>query len=230
MVINRLNSSYVPVSPQSVSGSGSASPCSCGQPGCQCAATTGSTGSKNSAGGNITPENKPVTGDDTAIAKSGTVANKTQLNEAELALVRELKQRDLKVRQHEMAHLVASGGLAQGGPSFSYQRGPDGQNYAIGGHVSIDTSPGKTPEETLQKAQTVMAAALAPADPSGQDLAVAAKASQMAVKARTELTQQQAAERSDLGRRDQDTPAGRLAQRFIAAITPRPEPFIRLAA
>lgn len=230
MVINRLNSSYFPVSPQSVSGSGSASLCSCGQPGCQCAATTGSTGSKNSAGGNITPENKKVTGDDTAIAKSGTVANKAQLNEAELALVRELKQRDLKVRQHEMAHLVASGGLAQGGPSFSYQRGPDGQNYAIGGHVSIDISPGKTPKETLQKAQTVIAAALAPADPSGQDLAVAAKASQMAVKARTELTQQQAAERSDLGRRDQDTPADRLAQRFSAAITPRPEPFIRLAA
>ena len=158
------------------------------------------------------------------------VANKTQLNEAELALVRELKQRDLRVRQHEMAHMVASGGLAQGGPNFSYQRGPDGQNYAIGGHVSIDTSPGKTPEETLQKAQTVMAAALAPADPSGQDLAVAAKASQMAVKARTELAQQQAAERSDLSRRDEDSPAGRLAQRFSAAITPRPEPFIRLAA
>ncbi len=144
--------------------------------------------------------------------------------------MRELKQRDLKVRQHEMAHLIASGGLAQGGPKFSYQRGPDGQNYAVGGHVSIDTSPGKTPEETLQKAQTVMAAALAPADPSGQDRAIAAKASQMAIKARLEIAQQQAAERGDLMRRDESSPADRLAQRFIAAITPRSEPSIRLAA
>lgn len=228
-MINRLSISYSPVYPQSAQ-IGNPSACNCGQPGCQCAAaTTGQLNSKNNPGGGIKSLNEPATGTHKAIAKSSSVANKTQLNEAELALVRELKQRDLKVRQHEMAHLVASGGLAQGGPKFSYQRGPDGQNYAIGGHVSIDTSPGKTPEETLQKAQMVLAAALAPADPSGQDLAVAAKASQMAVKARTELIQQQAAERSDSGR-NENTPASRLAQRFIAAITPRPEPFIRLAA
>ncbi|MBK8534200.1 MAG: catalase [Candidatus Competibacteraceae bacterium] len=173
-------------------------------------------------------EKKSATGKDKAV--TGAVVNKIQLNEAELAMVRELKQRDLKVRQHEMAHLAASGGLAQGGPSYSYQRGPDGQNYAIGGHVNIDTSPGKTPEENLQKAQTVLAAALAPADPSGQDLAIAAQASQRAMKARMELAQQQMAERGYLFHRGEETPAGRLAQRFVSAITPKPQPFIQLAA
>ena len=175
-------------------------------------------------------EEKPATGKSNAVAGSKSVGDKTALSETDLALVRELKQRDLKVRQHEMAHLAASGGLAQGGPSYSYQRGPDGQNYAIGGHVNIDTSPGKTPEETLQKAQTVLAAALAPADPSGQDLAIAAQASQRAMKARMELTEQQAAERGDLFHRGEETPASRLAQRFVSAITPQPQPFIQLAA
>ena len=63
------------------------------------------------------------------------------LNGSEQAMLRELKQRDQQVRQHELAHIAASGGLAQGGPSYTYQRGPDGQNYAIGGQVSLDVSP-----------------------------------------------------------------------------------------
>ncbi|HRY16385.1 MAG TPA: putative metalloprotease CJM1_0395 family protein, partial [Candidatus Competibacteraceae bacterium] len=138
--------------------------------------------------------------------------------------------RDRQVRQHEMAHIAASGGLAQGGPSYAYQRGPDGQNYAIGGQVHLDISPGKTPEETLQKAQTIQAAAVAPAEPSGQDRAIAAKASQMAMQARLELNQQEGAEKNGLSQRDEDSPARRLAQRFLSAVTPQPEPFIQLAA
>ena len=165
---------------------------------------------------------------ETGASKSSKAPN--PLNEAELAMVRELKQRDRQVRQHEMAHLAVSGGLAQGGPHYTYQRGPDGQNYAIGGHVNIDTSPGKTPEETLQKARTIQAAAMAPADPSGQDRAVAAKASQMAMQARLELNQQESAEKNGLSQRDEDSPARRLAQRFLSAVTPQLEPFIQLAA
>ena len=163
----------------------------------------------------------------------GAASNKAktqQLSDAELAVVRELKQRDRQVRQHEMAHIAASGGLAQGGPSYAYQRGPDGQNYAIGGQVHLDISPGKTPEETLQKAQTIQAAAVAPAEPSGQDRAIAAKASQMAMQARLELNQQEGAEKNGLSQRDEDSPARRLAQRFLSAVTPQPEPFIQLAA
>ena len=45
-----------------------------------------------------------------------------------------------KSRAHEMAHLAAAGGLATG-PYYEYQQGPDSKQYAVGGHVNIDTSP-----------------------------------------------------------------------------------------
>ena len=106
-------------------------------------------------------------------------SNTLRLSEDQLMLVQKLKLRDTQVRQHEQAHMTTAGGLATSGPSFSYQQGPNGVSYAIGGEVGIDTSPGKTPEETISKAERIRSAALAPADPSSQDLAVAAKASQM---------------------------------------------------
>lgn len=102
--------------------------------------------------------------------------------------LRELQQRDREVRAHEAAHLAAAGDLAQGGASYSYQRGPDGKLYAVGGEVNIDTSavPGD-PQATLQKAQRIRNAALAPAQPSAQDRAVATEASVMAAEARSAI-------------------------------------------
>lgn len=89
----------------------------------------------------------------------------------------ELRHRDREVRNHEQAHIAASGGLLRGGASFSYQRGSDGKLYAVGGEVRIDTSPvPENPKATIQKAQQIRAAALAPANPSAQDRAVAASA------------------------------------------------------
>ena len=114
-----------------------------------------------------------------------------KLSDEALAQIGKLRARDTKVRQHESAHLAAAGGLATSGASFTYQKGPDGVNYAIGGEVGIDVSPGRTPQDTIERAKTVKAAALAPADPSGPDLAVAAKAQQLEQKARTELNMQQ---------------------------------------
>jgi hypothetical protein len=104
-------------------------------------------------------------------------------------MIDQLKARDLEVRQHEQAHLAAAGGLATSGTSYTYQRGPNGISYAIGGEVGIDTSPGATPEETVQRARTIQAAALAPAEPSGPDRAVAAQAQQMEAQARAEIAQ-----------------------------------------
>jgi len=103
-----------------------------------------------------------------------------------------LQQRDRQVRAHEQAHIGASGGLAQGGPSFVYQRGPDGLNYVVGGEVTIDLSPGRSPEETITKADLVRAAALAPGDPSPADLSIAARATQMELQARFEQAQKRA--------------------------------------
>ena len=78
-----------------------------------------------------------------------------------------LRQRDQEVRLHEQAHLLAAGPYAKGAPSYTYQTGPDGQRYAVGGEVPIDLSPVPgNPQATLQKALTIRRAALAPTDPS----------------------------------------------------------------
>jgi len=109
------------------------------------------------------------------------------LSQEEQAKIDQLKATDTKVRQHEQSHLAIAGGLATSGASYTYERGPNGVNYAVAGEVNINTSPGRTPEETLERARTIQAAALAPADPSGQDRAVAARAMQMAQEAQAEI-------------------------------------------
>lgn len=116
--------------------------------------------------------------------------NNGELSESDLKVVSQLKQRDAEVRSHEAAHLAAAGGIATGGASFEYQQGPDGGQYAIGGEVRIDTSPvAGDPAATLQKADTIRRAALAPAEPSGPDMQAAASATAMAAKAQAELMQ-----------------------------------------
>ena len=99
-----------------------------------------------------------------------------------------LKQRDQEVRNHEQAHMMAGGALVRGGATYSYSTGPDGKRYAVGGEVQIDTSAvDGDPRATLRKAQQVRNAAMAPAEPSGQDQAVAAEAANMEMKAQREL-------------------------------------------
>ena len=130
--------------------------------------------------------------DTLATASTATVPTGSELTPEEQQAVEELKARDREVRTHEMAHVLAGGAYVTSGPSYTYQTGPDGKGYAVGGSVGIDTSPVEgNPEATIQKMQTVMAAALAPTQPSGQDLKVAAAARQAEAKARTELAQLQ---------------------------------------
>lgn len=106
--------------------------------------------------------------------------------------IQALKDRDREVRIHEQAHLSAAGGIAVSGAQFSFTTGPDGQRYAIGGEVNIDTSPvSGDPEATLRKADAIRRAALAPAQPSSQDFSVASSAASMANNARIELLRQQ---------------------------------------
>lgn len=107
--------------------------------------------------------------------------------------INKLKQTDSKVRAHEQAHIAVGASLVRGGPTYGYQTGPDNKRYAVSGEVSIDTSPARTPEATIPKAQHIRATALAPADPSPQDHSVAAQASQMEQRARRELAAQEQA-------------------------------------
>lgn len=109
------------------------------------------------------------------------------LNQAEKLLIAKLKRADTAVKAHELAHLSVAGPYATSGINFSYQRGPDGQRYAVGGEVQIDTTAEATPEATIAKMQVVRAAALAPADPSPQDRKVAAAATAKITAANREL-------------------------------------------
>lgn len=103
-----------------------------------------------------------------------------------------LRKRDQEVRTHEQAHIAAAGGLTKGGATFSFQQGPDGKHYAVGGEVNIDTSPvSGNPEATVRKAKQIRAAALAPADPSAQDRAVAASATALEAQAQQELQKEE---------------------------------------
>lgn len=118
-----------------------------------------------------------------------------QLTEKEQKQIDELKARDREVKTHEQAHIAAGGSYVKGGATYDYQTGPDGKQYAVGGSVNIDTSPvDGDPEATIAKAQVVIKAALAPAEPSGQDQKVASAARQMMSEARKELTSQNNAE------------------------------------
>ncbi|WP_246831046.1 putative metalloprotease CJM1_0395 family protein [Nautilia sp. PV-1] len=88
-----------------------------------------------------------------------------------------------------MAHQAAGGGFA-GAPSYTTVKGPDGKEYAVGGEVPIKIVKGKTPDETIKNMRQIKAAALAPADPSPQDLKVAQTADLIASKAEQEKNQQ----------------------------------------
>jgi hypothetical protein len=123
-------------------------------------------------------------------AHQGGSQPKTGLSREELALIAELAQDDHRVRAHEQAHVSAGGNLVRGGPNFEYQTGPDKQRYAVGGEVSIDTTPvNNDPQATIRKAEHIRRAALAPADPSSQDLRVAAEATHMELQAQAEERQ-----------------------------------------
>ncbi len=108
--------------------------------------------------------------------------------QAEQKMIQELQARDRKVRAHEGSHAAAGGNLVVSGPSYTYQRGPDGRAYAIGGKVQLDVSEvANDPEASLQKSEQIRRAALAPMDPSPQDIKVASSAGQMAARARLDI-------------------------------------------
>ncbi|MBU0721434.1 hypothetical protein KJ877_08830 [bacterium] len=108
-------------------------------------------------------------------------SSQSELSQDEERLLKELQSRDSQVRAHEAAH--KSGGASTGAASYTYQKGPDGRMYAIGGEVSVSMKSGSTPQETISNAQAVIASAMAPANPSPQDYAVASSARVMMMKA-----------------------------------------------
>lgn len=109
---------------------------------------------------------------------------------ADERVISELQNRDQEVRTHELAH-ASVGGSTTGSPSYTFEVGPDGKKYAVGGEVSVDLSAvAGDPQATITKMQKVHAAALAPANPSSQDIKVAGTAARKILAAQTELATQ----------------------------------------
>lgn len=86
-----------------------------------------------------------------------------------------------EIYKHEMAHKRAAGALAG---AIVIERNAHG--IPIGGHVSIKmpTLNPKNPKKTIDNANTVIEAAMAPSDPSAQDYKVAAQAQQIKAQAK----------------------------------------------
>lgn len=130
-------------------------------------------------------------------------AQKAQLLQDQ-AKIAELSARDREVRAHERAH-AAVGGQYASAPSYDFEKGPDGVNYAVSGEVSISSGAvPNDPEATIAKAQQIRAAANAPADPSGPDRAVAAAADSMEANARAELSAKQSNEVQEQERKQEE--------------------------
>ncbi|XZE56461.1 putative metalloprotease CJM1_0395 family protein [Planctomycetaceae bacterium SH139] len=156
------------------------------------AAATSDVAARESPGDSQKNQAADEAADDAAETSPLSPKGASDLTPEEQEQVKKLADRDREVRTHEQAHVAAAGPYALGGPTYSYQEGPDGRNYAVGGEVQIDTSPvSGDPEATIRKARVVKAAALAPAEPSSQDHAVAAAATQMEMQARAEKSQAQ---------------------------------------
>jgi hypothetical protein len=115
--------------------------------------------------------------------------NPEKLSQDEKRLLDDLKARDAEVKTHEAAHQSSAGGLA-GAASYTYQQGPDGKMYAIGGEVSISTGGASTPEEAIANAKKIESSAMAASSPSSQDFSVASSARMMEMKAKQQLSKQ----------------------------------------
>ncbi|MDZ4133051.1 MAG: putative metalloprotease CJM1_0395 family protein, partial [Dethiobacteria bacterium] len=126
-----------------------------------------------------------------------------ELNTEEQREVQQLRARDREVRAHEQAHVAASGSIGVSGPRYSYEDGPDGKRYAVGGSVNFQVPPANSPAEEIRLAAQLRRMALAPANPSGTDRAVAAEASRKEAQARRELQQENMEKTETM--RDSDT-------------------------
>lgn len=170
----------------------------------------------NNAAGTVSPsEDGGESGD--SKTSTETKASGEKLTPEEQTQVRKLESRDLEVRTHEAAHLAAAGGLARSGARFSFQQGPDGRQYAVGGEVSLESGGGGTPEETISKARQVRSAALAPAEPSGQDISVAASAQLLEASALRELLQNRMAESAQSGTKAVRSDGPRMTPAYASA-------------
>jgi hypothetical protein len=142
-------------------------------------------------------------------------------NEADdSAEIAELEKIQNEVIAHEAAHQAAAGRF--GGPAaYTYTTGPDGRRYITGGEVSISTPPTSDPEEAVKNAMQVVRAALAPGNPSGQDIAVAASATRIASSAKARIALGGAGGASEEAKPDIAPKGKKAAEAYSSQLSPR---------
>jgi hypothetical protein len=96
------------------------------------------------------------------------------LSTEEQAVIRELQSSDVAIRNHELLHFRNGAGITSGTPEYTLVQGPDGNYYAVGGAVNVQTSRGADADQQSREAQTFVNAATAPGDASVQDLSAPA--------------------------------------------------------
>lgn len=170
---------------------------------------------------------------DDATAEQESVSNSTEnitdeqkLEQPEIKYeIRQLEMTQQEVIKHEQAH-KSVGGDVTGPVSYTYTTGPDDKRYINGGEVSIQLAEGSTPEETINILEKVRAAALAPADPSPQDLRVAASAASQIQQVRGQLSDSNVDKLSEEKETNQEPFAGvdtnaEIPSRFLADFSER---------
>ncbi len=108
-----------------------------------------------------------------------------RLSDEERKQLEVLRERDQKVRAEQLAEAVRSGLSAQ--VQFTYRLGPDGNRYAIDGHVKHSVAPGSTPEQTIERARELRAAILSGAQPSPRDLKTVAEVDRLEAQAKEQI-------------------------------------------
>lgn len=96
-----------------------------------------------------------------------------ELTQSEKRIVAQLKTRDREVRQHEARHYHMGRPYTRP-PEYWFVTGPDGRRYAVSGSVSFAFQQfSGDAVELLHQMTVLQRAALAPREPSSNDLAVA---------------------------------------------------------
>lgn len=106
-----------------------------------------------------------------------------ELSDAERRMVEKLQARDRAVRARAEAQRTAAGQIYRGGPVYQYTTGPDGKQYAVDAEVQIESGAGRTPAETIERAELAARTALAGPAPTDADRRAAARAQVMAAEA-----------------------------------------------
>ena len=105
-----------------------------------------------------------------------------QLSDEEKRVVEALRRRDAAVRREEEAHAAVAGKYGSP-PVYTYERGPDGRLYRVGGAVAINATVSGDPEELRRAGSRITAAAFAPVRPSSADRSAALSGYLFAAKA-----------------------------------------------